>query len=190
MNTTTVIEELEQAARQLGFAVRKEKGNFRGGVCTVDGDAIIMLNKRQIPDVQLVVLADSLREAPIETVYLKPAVRDALEDAWAQLDRAEEADRAGEPPAEEALEEESPEAEGRGPAGSEAAHGVTSTGEAASSSGSTPGRGSNAVSGSEAVSGSVSEPESGSEHGSGSELGSGSDAEHAEDVEAPVSHAR
>ncbi len=177
MNTTTVIEELEQAARQLGFAVRKEKGNFRGGVCTVDGDAIIMLNKRQIPDVQLVVLADSLREAPIETVYLKPAVRDALEDAWEQLGRAEEADRSAEPSAEETrkdetLEEETPEAEGHGPAGSEAAHGVTSTGEAASSSDSILGRGSGATSGS------VSEP------------GSGSDAEHTEDVETPVSHAR
>jgi hypothetical protein len=99
MKTTTVLEELEQAAAQLGFVVRKEKGNFRGGVCTVDGEAIIMLNKRHIPDVQLVVLADSLRDAPIDTVYLKPAVRDALEEAWDQLDareaaRAAEAERA------------------------------------------------------------------------------------------------
>lgn len=99
MKTTTVLEELEQAAAQLGFVVRKEKGNFRGGVCTVDGEAIIMLNKRHIPDVQLVVLADSLRDVPIDTIYLKPAVRDALEEAWDQLDareaaRAEEATRA------------------------------------------------------------------------------------------------
>jgi hypothetical protein len=101
MKTTTVLEELEQAAAQLGFVVRKEKGNFRGGVCTVDGETIIMLNKRHIPDVQLVVLADSLRDAPIDTIYLKPAVRDALEEAWDQLDareaaRAEEADHAEE----------------------------------------------------------------------------------------------
>ena len=101
MKTTTVLEELEQTAAQLGFVVRKEKGNFRGGVCTVDGETIIMLNKRHIPDVQLVVLADSLRDAPIDTIYLKPAVRDALEEAWDQLDareaaRAEEADHAEE----------------------------------------------------------------------------------------------
>lgn len=91
MKTTTVLEELEQAAAQLGFVVRKEKGNFRGGVCTVDGEAIIMLNKRHIPDVRLVVLADSLRDAPIDTIYLKPAVRDALEEAWDQLDAREAA---------------------------------------------------------------------------------------------------
>ncbi|HHP7239623.1 hypothetical protein [Longibacter sp.] len=89
MKTTTVLEELEQAAEQLGYVVRREKGNFRGGVCTIDGEAIIMLNKRHIPDVQLVVLADSLRDAPVDTIYLKPAVRDALEDAWAQLDARE-----------------------------------------------------------------------------------------------------
>ena len=93
MKTTTVLEELEQAAAQLGFIVRKEKGNFRGGVCTVDGKAMIMLNKRHIPDVQLVVLADCLRDAPIDTIYLKPAVRDALQEAWDQLD-AREADHA------------------------------------------------------------------------------------------------
>jgi len=95
MKTTTILEELEQAASQLGFVIRKEKGNFRGGVCSVDGEAIIMLNKRHIPDVQLVVLADSLREAPIDTIYLKPAVRDALEEAWHQL-HARDAARADE----------------------------------------------------------------------------------------------
>lgn len=89
MKTTKILEELEQAAKQLGFVVRKEKGNFRGGICTVEGESIIMLNKRHIPDVQLVVLADSLREAPIDTIYLKPAVREALEDAWDQLDAGE-----------------------------------------------------------------------------------------------------
>jgi hypothetical protein len=33
-----------------------------------------------------------LRDAPLDTIYLKPAVRQALEDTWAQLDaEAEEA---------------------------------------------------------------------------------------------------
>lgn len=41
-----------------------------------------MLNKRHLPEAQLVVLADSLRDLPIESVFLRPAVRTALEDAW------------------------------------------------------------------------------------------------------------
>lgn len=95
MKTKTVIEELEQAAGQLGYEVRREKGNFRGGPCRVDGESIIMLNKRHLPETQLVILADALRETPIDTIYLKPAVRDALEEAWRDLDaRREEASHA------------------------------------------------------------------------------------------------
>lgn len=82
MKTTTVINELEQAARQLGFEVRTEKGNFRGGRCTVEGESIIVLNKRHLPETQLMVLANALRGLPVDTVYLKPAVREALEEAW------------------------------------------------------------------------------------------------------------
>lgn len=130
MKTTTVLEELEQAASQLGFVIRKEKGNFRGGVCSVDGEAIIMLNKRHIPDVQLVVLADSLRDAPIDTIYLKPAVRDALEEAWDQLD-AREAARAGENDASNGTS--SSDAASPAPANGEVANSEAANGEAADS---------------------------------------------------------
>jgi len=92
MNTTTIIEELEDVAGRLGFEVRIEKGNFRGGRCIMGGEELIMLNKRHQPETQLVVMAEALRDAPLDTIYLKPAVRQALEDTWAQLDAdAEEA---------------------------------------------------------------------------------------------------
>lgn len=95
METNQILDELEQAAGQLGYEVRAEKGNFRGGHCTVDGEKIIMLNKRHLPETQLAVLADALREVPIDTVYLKPAVRQALEDTWEELDaRSEESPHA------------------------------------------------------------------------------------------------
>lgn len=86
MDTEQIIEELEQAAQQLGFEVRTEKGNFRGGRCVMKDKRIIMLNKRHLPEVQLAVLAESLRDAPLDTIYLKPAVRQALEEAWAESD--------------------------------------------------------------------------------------------------------
>jgi len=90
MNTTTIIEELEDVAGRLGFEVRTEKGNFRGGRCVMGDDELIMLNKRHQPETQLVVMAEALRDAPLDTIYLKPAVREALEDTWAQLDAASE----------------------------------------------------------------------------------------------------
>ncbi len=82
MKTEQILEELKKAAAQLGYEVRTEKGNFRGGRCIVAGEEIIMLNKRHLPEAQLVVLADSLRDLPIDGVFLRPAVRSALEEAW------------------------------------------------------------------------------------------------------------
>ena len=88
MDTDTIIEELTDVAERMGMEVRVEKGNFRGGRCQVGDTTVIMLNKRHMADVQLAVLANSLREAPLDTVYLKPAVRDALESVWADADAA------------------------------------------------------------------------------------------------------
>jgi len=90
MDTTTIIEELEDAAQRLGLEVRAEKGNFRGGRCVVGSEELIMLNKRHQPETQLVVMAEALRDAPLDTIYLKPAVRQALEDTWATIDAASE----------------------------------------------------------------------------------------------------
>jgi hypothetical protein len=90
MKTTQIVNELKQAAYQLGYEVRVEKGNFRGGRCSIEGESIIMLNKRHLPEAQLAVLADALRDTRIDTIYLKPAVRQALEEAWAHEDEATE----------------------------------------------------------------------------------------------------
>ena len=84
MNIERIIDELEDAARRLGLEPRWEKGNFRGGRCTVNGQVFVMLNKRHPPERQLAVLAESLREEPMDTIFLRPAVREALEEAWAR----------------------------------------------------------------------------------------------------------
>lgn len=82
MKTEQILEELKTAAEQLGYRVRTEKGNFKGGRCVVGDESIIMLNKRHLPQLQLVILAQSLRDLPIDEVFLRPAVRSALEDVW------------------------------------------------------------------------------------------------------------
>lgn len=90
MDTTTIIEELQNVADRLGLEVRAEKGNFRGGRCIVGDEELIMLNKRHQPETQLVVMAEALRDAPLDTIYLKPVVRQALEETWADIDAASE----------------------------------------------------------------------------------------------------
>ena len=82
MKSVQIVKELEHAARQLGVRIRREKGNFRGGYCIRDGEEILMLNRQHPPEIHLAVLASALKDLPIDSVYLRPAVRQALEDAW------------------------------------------------------------------------------------------------------------
>lgn len=82
MKAAQIAKELEEAVGQLGVRVRREKGSFRGGYCIRDGEEILMLNKRHPPEIQVSVLAGALKDLPVDTVFLRPAVREALEDAW------------------------------------------------------------------------------------------------------------
>jgi hypothetical protein len=82
MKTEHLVQALEAAVAQLGVQVRRERGAFRGGLCTVDGATMVILNRRHPAEVHLAILAAVLRELPVEQIYLRPAVRDALERLW------------------------------------------------------------------------------------------------------------
>ncbi len=96
MKTVQIVKELEAAVEQLGLRVRREKGNFRGGYCVRNEEEFLMLNRVHPPEVHLAVLADALKTMDVDSVYLRPLVRQALEDAWARNDvidiKAEDAD--------------------------------------------------------------------------------------------------
>ncbi|HAY36817.1 MAG: hypothetical protein HOC28_10655 [Bacteroidetes Order II. Incertae sedis bacterium] len=86
MKTVQIVKELEAAVEQLGLRVRREKGNFRGGYCVRNEEEFLMLNRVHPPEVHLAVLADALKTMDVDSVYLRPLVRQALEDAWARND--------------------------------------------------------------------------------------------------------
>jgi hypothetical protein len=91
MKAQQLVKELEQAARQLGLRVRFEKGRFRGGRCTIDDEEQIVLNRHHPSEIHVSILAECLRDQPVETIYLKPAVRQALEEQWQRRGKTEEA---------------------------------------------------------------------------------------------------
>lgn len=86
MKPAAAVAAFEDALRALGVRVRRERGAFRGDRCTVAGREVVVLNRLHPPEAQALVLAGALRALPHETLYLRPAVRAALQDAWAQLD--------------------------------------------------------------------------------------------------------
>jgi hypothetical protein len=89
MKTQHIVEELKRAAEQLGLQVRVDRGNFRGGRCTVGEEEMVVLNRHHLPEVHLVILAESLRDLPTESIFLRPAVREALEEAWRRGEQVE-----------------------------------------------------------------------------------------------------
>jgi len=93
MKPSAVVPAFEEALRQLGVRVQRARGPFRGGLCVVDGEPVVVVNRQHPDEAQAAVLAVALREhGGADALYLRPAVRAALEDAWAQADAGQTAE--------------------------------------------------------------------------------------------------
>lgn len=86
MKPDKLILELEEVVVQLGFRVRKEKGNFRGSNCVLAGERIIMLNKNNPVELHVSTLAKFILQQKHEELFLKPVVRKELEAIWDKLE--------------------------------------------------------------------------------------------------------
>lgn len=88
MKAEVLVEELKQLAEQLGVTVRQEIGTFNGGYCVLHEKRLIVVNKKLMPHIKAAVLAQSLCQFPLEEVYIKPALRDYIEEQADRLLRA------------------------------------------------------------------------------------------------------
>lgn len=88
MKPDRILLELEELTERLGYSIRKEKGNFRGGNCVVEGEKLIVLNKNHPIEYQIGMLARFLENHPqLETLFIKPTIRRELETIWLQKPR-------------------------------------------------------------------------------------------------------
>ena len=85
------LAELEQLARQLGATLRYEKGDFEGGCCILKAQKIILVNKKLAPQRKATVLAVALHELGLDAVFIKPVIREFIEDEVAKALRAAQA---------------------------------------------------------------------------------------------------
>jgi hypothetical protein len=74
-----LFQELREVCSGVGYLLRMEKGDFRGGHCILKQEKILVVNKRLSLDARLVSLARALGEMGIDDVYVKPAVREFIE---------------------------------------------------------------------------------------------------------------
>jgi len=84
----SLIEELHEVATHLGVTIRYERGDFEGGYCILREQKILLVNRRLLPARKASVLARAMQEIGINNLYLKPVVREYIEDEVAKAARA------------------------------------------------------------------------------------------------------
>ncbi|MBP1655294.1 MAG: hypothetical protein H6Q28_1850 [Bacteroidetes bacterium] len=87
MKAEEIIEELQDVARQIGVTVRFEKGDFEGGYCVLRDQHLVLINKRLMPSRKASTLALALQNIGLETIFLKPAIRQFIEDEAVKASR-------------------------------------------------------------------------------------------------------
>ena len=88
MKLETLIQALQNVATQLGVTIRFERGDFEGGYCILRDQKILLVNRRLFPARKASVLAMAMHEIGLEDMYLKPAVREYIEDEIAKATRS------------------------------------------------------------------------------------------------------
>jgi hypothetical protein len=87
MTQEQMLKELESLAASSGISVRYEKGDFEGGFCVLKAERLIVVNKKLPPAKKASVLAQGVAEIGIEDRYLKPAIREFIEEELARVVR-------------------------------------------------------------------------------------------------------
>ena len=88
MDQNDLVAELESLATQLGVKVRYEKGDFEGGYCILKSERTVVINKKLPPSKRLSILARGLSEIGLDNVFVKPAIRDFIEDELSKDQRS------------------------------------------------------------------------------------------------------
>ena len=88
MNYTQLIQDLETVAGQLGVRLRYEKGDFEGGFCVLREQKLLVVNKR-LPDARKASsVAVGLAQYGIDETFVKPTLRQYIEDEAAKMLRS------------------------------------------------------------------------------------------------------
>lgn len=87
MTNEELFEELKSVAGELGIRVRFETGDFDGGYCLLREEKMLVLNRRSTVPKKIRTLSLGLAEYGLNGTYVKPNVREAIEDEIAKAMR-------------------------------------------------------------------------------------------------------
>jgi hypothetical protein len=85
MDDEILLSQLEEIAERLGISVRDENINIddvssTGGLCLVEGQYIMILNSKTTVKEKIQVAIKALRQFNFNEIYIKPAIRELLEE--------------------------------------------------------------------------------------------------------------
>ena len=81
MESEAVLMCLEELANKLGITVRYDVLGSEGGICTLRGKRILMVDESLNDAGKIEVMAQALCREAIEEVYIRPEVREILDKA-------------------------------------------------------------------------------------------------------------
>ncbi|MEN6508766.1 MAG: hypothetical protein ABFD63_08305 [Smithella sp.] len=85
MQEETLLQHLEELAGKLEIFVRDEnismdETSVTGGLCRVEGQYIVILNSKANVEDKIQVMIKALQQFNLDDIYIKPAVRQLLEN--------------------------------------------------------------------------------------------------------------
>lgn len=78
--TAKLLEELEELATKLDIKLRYEVTKARGGLCSVDGQMMFILDRKASKEYKLLMLARALKEFDLSEMYISPKLREFLDE--------------------------------------------------------------------------------------------------------------
>ncbi len=78
MKDEQLLEELEKVATRFDITVRYEDGDFKGGLCRLKDESIIIINKKFLVEQKLTFLARELSTLELDKVYILPKIREYI----------------------------------------------------------------------------------------------------------------
>jgi len=88
--TKQLLAELEEVVQRLGYKLRYEKGNFEGGYCLLKESRLFVINSRNEAEKRIGIIARNLKEIGIDDIFVKPQIRDVIEQENAKSSKQEE----------------------------------------------------------------------------------------------------
>lgn len=76
----TELKELEELCNKLGVKIRYEKTNARGGLCRVNGENIIIIDKKATDYYKQTIICKAVKSFDLSNIHIKPKIRELIED--------------------------------------------------------------------------------------------------------------